>query len=109
MVKKTPDGDDSNVLQEQIALVSTNVKIWTLYRYATILDYAFLFGGTICAILGGAALPLISVIFGKLAGIFQNAYGGELTSDECHVKQDKSCCTLLICRSQSLSRLHYPR
>jgi ATP-binding cassette subfamily B (MDR/TAP) protein 1 len=81
MAEKALDRD-ADVLKRQITLPSAKVRIWTLYRYATVLDYAILVGGTICAIAGGAALPLMSVIFGKLAGIFLGAYGGEVTSDE---------------------------
>lgn len=82
MAEKSPDRDEMDVLQQQIDLPSAKVEIWTLYRYATILDYAVLLGGTTCAIAGGAALPLMSVIFGKLAGIFQDTYGGGLTPDD---------------------------
>ncbi|KAI2629328.1 P-loop containing nucleoside triphosphate hydrolase protein [Hypomontagnella submonticulosa] len=72
----------ADVLSRQVDIAPVKVSVWTLYRYATGLDHTVLAVSTVCAIGGGAALPLMSVIFGRLAGIFQDAYGGALSPDE---------------------------
>ena len=43
----------------------------TLYRYATTNDIIIIGICSFCAVVAGAALPLMTVIFGQLAGQFQ--------------------------------------
>ncbi|KAI1192373.1 hypothetical protein F5X97DRAFT_317577 [Nemania serpens] len=81
-VSEKVDNGGADVLSRQVDIAPVQVSVWTLYRYATGLEHTVLAVSTICAIGGGAALPLMAVIFGRAAGIFQDAYGGALSADE---------------------------
>ncbi|KAI9676610.1 MAG: GTPase-activating protein [Trizodia sp. TS-e1964] len=111
---KVPDGDEEDdpfrhlpehekaILKEQLHVPSVNVNYFTLFRYATRNDLIIVFVSAICAIVGGAILPLMTVrlpphdsqgndsfnanifcqiIFGQISGIFQNFFNGLTTPD----------------------------
>lgn len=52
---------EREIVKKQLHIPDVPVTYWTLYRYATKLDLAIIFISTICAIAGGAALPLMTV------------------------------------------------
>ena len=54
----------------------------TLYRYASRNDLIIMFVGAIMAIASGAALPLMTVIFGNLQGTFQGYFLGHSSYDD---------------------------
>ena len=69
---------EREIIKRQLDVPSVSVSFKTLYRYATLNDKIIIFVSAICAIAGGAALPLMTVIFGSLAGTFQGfLYGGQ--------------------------------
>lgn len=87
-VRQIPDEDEifahlpkheQDVLKRQIDVPKVPVKYGTLYRYASLWDKVFLVIAAICAIGGGAALPLMTVIFGNLSGSFSGYFLGTLT------------------------------
>lgn len=87
-VREAPEGDavfahlpehERDILKKQVDTPSVSVKYFTLYRYATTWDKMFLVIATICAIGGGAAMPLMTVVFGNLSGSFSNYFLGSLT------------------------------
>lgn len=63
--------DEVAILKQQVDTPNVKVGILTLYRYASRNDLLFMSVGAICAIAAGAALPLMTVIFGNLQGTFQ--------------------------------------
>ena len=68
---------EREIIKRQLDLPAITVNFKTLYRYATTNDIIILIISAFCAICGGAALPLMTVIFGSLAGTFQGfIYGG---------------------------------
>ena len=72
---------EREIIKRQLDLPAIAVNFKTLYRYATVNDKIILVVSAFSAIAGGAALPLMTVIFGSLAGTFQGfIYGG--TSQE---------------------------
>lgn len=86
-VRNIPDEDEifahlpqheQDVLKRQVDVPKVPVKYFTLYRYATLWDKVFLVIAAICAIGGGAALPLMTVIFGNLSGSFSGYFLGTL-------------------------------
>lgn len=86
-VRDAPEGDEvwahlppeeQVILRRQVDTLSVPVKYFTLYRYATTWDKVFLVIATICSIGGGAALPLMTVVFGNLSGSFSQFYQGSL-------------------------------
>lgn len=63
--------DEAAILKQQVDTPNVKVGFLTLYRYASRNDLLFMSVGAICAIAAGAALPLMTVIFGNLQGTFQ--------------------------------------
>ncbi|RFU33291.1 hypothetical protein B7463_g3069, partial [Scytalidium lignicola] len=62
---------EKEILEQQLSIEDVSVGFFGLYRYASVLDLLVLAISTIAAIAGGAAIPLMTVIFGRLAGTFQ--------------------------------------
>lgn len=73
---------EAEILRRQLHIPTVKVGFSTLYRYATTYDKLIMAVSAICAIGGGAALPLMTVIFGKLAGFFQAFFQGTLSEHE---------------------------
>lgn len=53
--------NEREIVKKQLDIPNVSVTYWTLFRYATKLDLAVIFISAICAIAGGAALPLMTV------------------------------------------------
>ncbi|KAK6063008.1 Leptomycin B resistance protein pmd1-like protein 2 [Seiridium cupressi] len=62
---------EKEILKSQLALPVANVKYMSLYRYGTPIDSVLLVIASIAAIVAGALMPPITVLFGGLAGTFQ--------------------------------------
>ncbi|KAK5167421.1 GTPase-activating protein [Saxophila tyrrhenica] len=62
---------EANVLRRQLDIPPVKVTYMMLYRYATRNDCLIMALAGICAIAGGAVMPLMTVVFGSLAGTFQ--------------------------------------
>ncbi|CAK7265523.1 hypothetical protein SEPCBS57363_001627 [Sporothrix epigloea] len=73
--------DEAAVLRIQVDTATVKVGFTTLYRYSTRWDIYILIISAICAIASGAALPLMTVIFGNLQGSFQKFFNGGLDPD----------------------------
>ncbi|KAF5020680.1 hypothetical protein F66182_7294 [Fusarium sp. NRRL 66182] len=66
--------DEAEVLRRQIVSPEVRQGVAVLYRYASRNDIIIIVISSICAIAGGAALPLMTVIFGNLQGVFQDFF-----------------------------------
>lgn len=55
------EGSDNDILEQQIRMPTPKVGYFQIYRYASRWDWALLVLGGLCAIGGGAALPLFTV------------------------------------------------
>ena len=75
---------EAKILKDQVHTPDVKVGLATLYRYSSRNDLLIIFVSAICAIASGAALPLMTVIFGNLQGTFQDYFtpGSGLTYDE---------------------------
>lgn len=73
---------EAEILKRQVDTPDIKVGIAMLYRYASRVDLTIMFVSSICAIAGGAALPLMTVIFGNLQGTFQNYFQRLTTYDD---------------------------
>ncbi|KAL2052621.1 hypothetical protein ABVK25_007181 [Lepraria finkii] len=71
--------NEKEIVKRQLEIPTVTVTFKTLYRYATRNDLLILAVSCISAIAGGAVMPLMTVIFGQLAGIFQGFFNGTLT------------------------------
>ncbi|KAI6283355.1 GTPase-activating protein [Pyricularia oryzae] len=72
----------AEILKRQVDTPSVKVGLATLYRYASRNDLIILSISLICAVASGAALPLMTVIFGNLQGSFQDRFLGVTSYDE---------------------------
>jgi ATP-binding cassette subfamily B (MDR/TAP) protein 1 len=87
---KTEDDDpyknlppaEAEVLRTQVLTPDVKVGIATLYRYASRNDLLIICVSAVCAIASGAALPLMTVIFGNLQGTFQDYFLGKQSYDD---------------------------
>ncbi|KAF4625656.1 hypothetical protein G7Y89_g12507 [Cudoniella acicularis] len=76
---------EAEILRRQVNIPVVKSGWKDLYRYATVNDYLIIVVSALCAIAAGAALPLMTVIFGNLAGQFQSYFsGGSSRSDFSH-------------------------
>nr|OQO17594.1 hypothetical protein B0A51_15317 [Rachicladosporium sp. CCFEE 5018] len=66
---------EAAILRRQLETKPTKVTYFGLYRYATKGDLIILYVSGLAAIIGGAALPLMTIVFGDLSGTFTNLYG----------------------------------
>jgi ATP-binding cassette subfamily B (MDR/TAP) protein 1 len=70
---------EAEILKRQVDVPNVASGWKTLYRYSTTNDIIIMVISGICAIAGGAALPLMTVIFGNLAGEFNGFFAGTVT------------------------------
>lgn len=73
---------EADVLNQQIASSDRGFGIATIYRYASVFDMVLIAISSICAIAGGAGLPLMTLLFGNYQGIIQDYYAGKSAYDE---------------------------
>ncbi|KAM0279899.1 hypothetical protein ACHAQH_004340 [Verticillium albo-atrum] len=71
--KHLPD-DEAAVLKRQIITPEVKAGVAALYRYSSTNDIIIIVVSTLCAIAAGAALPLMTVIFGNLQNVFQDYF-----------------------------------
>ncbi|WPH00716.1 Hypothetical protein R9X50_00354600 [Acrodontium crateriforme] len=67
---------EAAIIRRQLDIPSVKLGYFDLYRYATRNDIIILVVSGICAIAGGAALPLMTVIMGAFAGNFAGFFNG---------------------------------
>jgi len=63
-------------LLRQLDVPPVKVNFFSLYRYATRNDKIIICCSATAAIIGGALMPLMTIIFGNLAGTFQGYFLG---------------------------------
>ncbi|KAI9662049.1 MAG: GTPase-activating protein [Alyxoria varia] len=78
---------ERDIIQRQLTTPDVNVTVRALYRYATRYDWLIIVVSALTAIAAddmdsGATLPLQTVVFGQLAGTFQNFFLGLVPGDE---------------------------
>ncbi|KAH8674051.1 P-loop containing nucleoside triphosphate hydrolase protein [Xylariales sp. PMI_506] len=74
--------EEASILRRQVDTPEVRAGVVILYRYASTYDLLIMAVSALCAIAGGAALPLMTVIFGNLQGIFQSRFQHQTTYDE---------------------------
>jgi ATP-binding cassette, subfamily B (MDR/TAP), member 1 len=73
--------NEAEILRRQVFTPEVKAGLAALYRYASVNDIIIIVVSAIAAIASGAALPLMTVIFGNLQGSFQNYFQGLLSYD----------------------------
>ncbi|EEU46536.1 uncharacterized protein NECHADRAFT_104160 [Fusarium vanettenii 77-13-4] len=66
--------DSKVILRRQVVSPEVKQGVGVLYRYSSRNDIIIIAVSAICAIAGGAALPLMTVVFGSLQGVFQDFF-----------------------------------
>ncbi|KAI0013615.1 P-loop containing nucleoside triphosphate hydrolase protein [Xylariaceae sp. FL0662B] len=74
-------GHEAAILKKQVVTPEVKTGFLTLYRYASRNDLIIMFVSAIGAIVSGAALPLMTIIFGTLQGTFQGFFLGTTDYD----------------------------
>ncbi|KAA8910879.1 P-loop containing nucleoside triphosphate hydrolase protein [Sphaerosporella brunnea] len=64
--------NEREIIERQIHMPNVPVTYFQLYRFATVNDLILIAIGCVTAIIGGAILPVMTVLFGQLAQTFQN-------------------------------------
>jgi ATP-binding cassette subfamily B (MDR/TAP) protein 1 len=70
---------EAQVLKNQVDIPVVKSGVKALYRYATVNDYLIIAVSALCSIAAGAALPLMTVVFGNLAGEFNGYFAGTIS------------------------------
>ncbi|KAL6231436.1 hypothetical protein BDW75DRAFT_233623 [Aspergillus navahoensis] len=70
------------VLEAQVAMPTPKVGYFKIYSYATGWDLVLLVLGAVCAVGGGAALPLFTVFFGNITSTFRDVASYAMPYDE---------------------------
>ncbi|KAF5873575.1 putative leptomycin b resistance protein pmd1 protein [Botrytis fragariae] len=70
---------EAAILKRQVELPELSSGVGNLYRFSTTNDIIIMVISAICSIAAGAALPLMTVIFGQLAGTFADYFAGTST------------------------------
>ncbi|KAI0847840.1 P-loop containing nucleoside triphosphate hydrolase protein [Daldinia vernicosa] len=73
--------DEAEILKRQVITPEVRTGVLTLYRYSSRNDLIVMAVSSICAIAGGAALPLMTVVFGNLQNSFQGFFLGTVGYD----------------------------
>jgi ATP-binding cassette subfamily B (MDR/TAP) protein 1 len=71
--------NERSIISRQLDDPESNVKFLTLFRYASSFDKLCIAIGLAAAIIGGAILPLMTVLFAGLAQTFTNFGLGRIT------------------------------
>ncbi|KAM6523090.1 hypothetical protein FSOLCH5_003709 [Fusarium solani] len=72
----------AEILRRQVVSPEVKQGVAVLYRYSSRNDIIIIAMSAICAIAAGAALPLMTVVFGNLQGVFGNySIGGQSYDD----------------------------
>ncbi|CAG8902077.1 unnamed protein product [Penicillium egyptiacum] len=74
--------DEKVILKRQLDLPAAKVNYMTLYRYATRNDKVILVIASLAAVIGGALMPLMTVLFGGLAGTFRSFLLGDISESQ---------------------------
>ncbi|TKW53458.1 Leptomycin B resistance protein pmd1 [Colletotrichum tanaceti] len=74
--------DEAAILKRQVFTPEVKAGIMTLYRYSSTNDILILAAAAFTSIVVGAALPLMTVIFGNLQGTFQSYFNGQSSKDD---------------------------
>ncbi|KAL8667598.1 MAG: hypothetical protein Q9202_000453 [Teloschistes flavicans] len=74
--------NEKEIIKRQLDIPPVTVTFKTLYRYATRNDLLIILVSAVAAIGGGAVMPLMTVIFGQLAGVFQGFIAGTTSNSD---------------------------
>lgn len=74
--------NEREIIRRQLEMPEVKLNYFTLFRFATTNDLILIFTASIASIVAGAVLPLMTIVFGELAGVFQKFALGAMSPDE---------------------------
>ena len=74
--------EEIEIVKRQLHIPQVDITYLSLFRYATFNDKVFIITAALAAITAGAVLPLMTIVFGQLAGVFQRFMLGTIPLDE---------------------------
>ncbi|KAG0640566.1 P-loop containing nucleoside triphosphate hydrolase protein [Tuber brumale] len=72
--------EEAEIIRKQLDMPKVDPNYFSLFRFASRNDIIIIVISAIAAVIGGAAMPLMTIIFGQLGGTFQNFTLGYLTA-----------------------------
>ncbi|KAG0129075.1 P-loop containing nucleoside triphosphate hydrolase protein [Tuber indicum] len=72
--------EEAEIIRKQLDIPKIDPNYFTLFRFASRNDIIIIVISIIAAVIGGAAMPLMTIIFGQLGGTFQNFILGYITA-----------------------------
>lgn len=73
---------EREILHRQLHVPDVKLNFFSLYRYATTNDKLFIALGAFTAIVGGALMPMMTILFGQLSQTFTNFAVKSITPDK---------------------------
>ncbi|KAG8532088.1 GTPase-activating protein [Bacidia gigantensis] len=80
---------ERQIIKKQLDIPAVKVTYKMLYRYATSWDLVIAGLSVFMAITAGAVMPLMTIIFGQLTGIFQGFFQGTVSADRFNDRLDQ--------------------
>lgn len=74
--------NEQEIIRRQLEMPEVKLSYFTLYRFATTNDLILIFTASLASIIAGAVLPLMTIVFGELAGVFQKFALGIMSPQE---------------------------
>lgn len=74
--------DERAIIKRQLDMPEIKLNYFTLFRFATRNDLILIFTAALASIIAGAVMPLMTIVFGELAGVFQEFALGTITPDD---------------------------
>lgn len=71
--------EEAEIIRRQLDMPKVELSYFSLFRFATRNDLLIMALSSVAAIIGGAVMPLMTVIFGELAGVFQKFMLGTIS------------------------------
>ncbi|KAI5849348.1 putative Leptomycin B resistance protein pmd1 [Morchella snyderi] len=83
---------EAAIVRRQLDIPEVKLNYFTLFRYATTNDKILIVCACLASIIAGAVMPLMTVVFGELAGVFQKFALGTITPE--HMQSEVNRFTL---------------
>ncbi|RIB08975.1 ABC transporter type 1, transmembrane domain-containing protein [Gigaspora rosea] len=76
------DPTEERILKDQISVTERKISYFTLYRFATKLDWIIMFIGLVFSMAAGSTLPTIALLLGLMIDSFTNVKIHTVSTDE---------------------------
>lgn len=77
------------IIERQLVMPEVKLNYFTLFRFATRNDLVLIFTAALASIIAGAVMPLMTIVFGELAGVFQRFMLGTISPNDMQSELNK--------------------